>query len=102
MKLHTFIRQGTSDAQLEAQIRQKQIRLQVKQLCCGHGVPVILLSMYMSYAFELDKLRRQEVSGEALAMEADMYRAKWVARGLLTAVLEDVRSQVFNIPAPTP
>jgi len=35
-------------------------------------------------------------------MEADVKRQKWVARGLTTAVLEAIRTQVFNIAAPTP
>ena len=78
------------------------MELQVKQVLDGLGVSVALYGMYLSFGRELWSLTRKEISGETAAMEADTLRAKWVSRGLATAVLEAIRSQVFNIPAPTP
>jgi uncharacterized protein YdiU (UPF0061 family) len=39
------------------------------------------------------------MSGESAAQEAATLIAKWKARGLTQAVLETVRTQVFNIGA---
>jgi len=47
-------------------------------------------------------LTRKEISGESAAMEADVLLQKWVGRGMAQAVLEAIRTQVFNIVAPTP
>ena len=78
------------------------MELQVKQTLDALGVSLALYGMYLSFGRELWSLTRKEISGETAAMEADTLRAKWVSRGLATAVLEAIRSQVFNIPAPTP
>jgi len=78
------------------------MELQVKQVLDGLGVSVAQYGMYLAFGRELWSLTRKEISGESAAMEADVKRQKWVARGLTTAVLEAIRSQVFNIPAPTP
>ena len=78
------------------------MELQVKQVLDGLGVSVADYAMYLAYGRELWALTRKEISGESAAMEADVLRQKWVARGKVTAVLEAIRSQVFNIPAPTP
>ena len=78
------------------------MELQVKQVLDGLGVSVALYGMYLAFGRELWALTRKEISGESAAMEADTLRKKWVDRGLTTAVLEAIRSQVFNIPAPTP
>ena len=78
------------------------MELQVKQVLDGLGVSVADYAMYLAYGRELWALTRKEISGESAAMEADVLRQKWVARGKATAVLEAIRSQVFNIPAPTP
>jgi hypothetical protein len=78
------------------------MELQVKQVLDGLGVSMAEYSMYLCYGRELWSLVRKEVSGETAAMEADTLRKKWVDRGLTTAVLEAIRTQVFNIAAPTP
>ena len=46
--------------------------------------------------------RRTNVSGEGLATEAATLIGKWVARGLSQSMLEAIRTQVFNVSAPTP
>ena len=49
---------------------------------------------------ELFRLTRAEISGDSLAKEAQILITKWVARGLTQAVLQTIRSQVFNVSAP--
>ena len=45
-------------------------------------------------------LTRKELSGAAMANEAALLIAKWVARGLTTQVLQSIRTDVFNVAAP--
>ena len=78
------------------------MELQVKQVLDGLGVSVAQYAMYLAFGRELWSMTRKEISGESAAMEADVLLQKWVARGLTQAVLEAIRTQVFNIVAPTP
>ena len=78
------------------------MELQVKQVLDGLGVSLALYAMYLSFGRELWSMTRKEISGESAAMEADIARAKWVSRGLDTAVLAAIRTQVFNIGTPAP
>ena len=78
------------------------MELQVKQVPDGLGVSVAQYAMYLAFGRELWRITRNELSGESAAMEADVLLQKWVARGLTQAVLEAIRTQVFNIVAPTP
>ena len=78
------------------------MELQVKQVLDGLGVSVAQYAMYLAFGRELWALTRKEISGESAAMEADVLLQKWVARGMAQAVLEAIRTQVFNIVAPTP
>jgi len=45
-------------------------------------------------------LLRKELSGEAMAKEAATLIAKWKSRGLVEAVLQGIRTDVFNVSAP--
>jgi len=45
-------------------------------------------------------LQRRGITGEMLAKEAAVLVAKWTARGLTSATLQDIRSDVFDIGAP--
>ncbi len=78
------------------------MELQVKQVLDGLGVSVAQYAMYLAFGRELWSMTNKGISGESAAMEADVLLDKWVGRGLTQAVLEAIRSQVFNIPAPTP
>jgi hypothetical protein len=78
------------------------MELQVKQVLDGLGVSVALYGMYLSFGRELWSMTRKEISGESAAIEADVCLKKWVSRGLAQAVLEAIRTQVFNIVAPAP
>ena len=73
---------------------------QVKQVCDGAGVPTIQYPFYLCFGREIWALTRKDISGESLAMEAATLIAKWKARGLVEAVLQAIRTDVFNVGAP--
>jgi hypothetical protein len=73
---------------------------QVKQVCDGSGVSVIQYPFYLCFGRQMYSLLRKEMSGESMAQETAVLIAKWVARGLTQSVLQAIRSQVFNVPAP--
>ena len=76
------------------------MELQVKQVCDGKGVPTIQYPFYLNFGREIWALTRKEVSGESLAQEVAVLSAKWTARGLTQAVLQAIRTDVFNVGAP--
>ena len=76
------------------------MELQVKQVCDGAGVPTIQYPFYLNFGREIWALTRKEVSGESLALEAATLIAKWKARGLTEALLQAIRTDVFNVAAP--
>jgi len=78
------------------------MELQVKQVCDGAGVPTIMYPFYLCFGREIWALSRKDISGESLAIEAATLIAKWVARGLTQAVLQAIRTDVFNVAAPIP
>ena len=73
---------------------------QVKQVCDGAGCPTIMYPFYLCFGRELWALSRKEISGESMAQEAALLISKWVARSLSAPVLQAIRSDVFNVPAP--
>jgi hypothetical protein len=74
---------------------------QVKQTCDASGVSVIQYPFYLCFGRELWHITHErEMSGESAAKEAAVLIAKWTARGLTAPVLQAIRSEVFNIPAP--
>lgn len=76
------------------------MELAVKQVCDGAGVPTVTIPFYLDFGRELWRLGRQDISGETAAINAAMQLAKWVGRGLASAVLQAIRTDVFNIAAP--
>ncbi len=76
------------------------MELQVKQVCDGAGVPTIQYPFYLCFGREMWALSRKDISGESLAIEAATLIAKWKARGLTEAVLQAIRTDVFNVAAP--
>jgi len=78
------------------------MELRVKQTLDAAGVPTRDYPSYLAFGRELWALGRKEISGESAAKEAATLIAKWVARNLVQAVLQAIRTQVFNISAPTP
>ena len=78
------------------------MELQVKQVCDGAGVSVIQLPFYLCFGREMWALTRRDISGETMAIEAAVLITKWTARGLTAAVLQGIRTDVFNVSAPIP
>jgi len=76
------------------------MELQVKQVCDGSGVSTIQYPFYLNFGRELWALSRKDISGESYAKEAAILVTKWTARGLTQAVLQAIRTQVFNVAAP--
>ena len=76
------------------------MELQVKQVCDGAGVPTIQYPFYLCFGREMWALTRKDISGESLAKEAKVLVDKWKARGLTEAVLQAIRTDVFNVVAP--
>ena len=78
------------------------MELQVTQVCDGAGVPTIQYPFYLCFGREMWALSRKDISGESLAQEAAILITKWTARGLTQAVLQAIRTDVFNVAAPLP
>jgi len=78
------------------------MELQVKQVLDIAGASIIQYPFYLNFGREMWRLKRSDVSGNALAEEAAVLIAKWVGRGLTQSVLETIRTQVFDVSAPTP
>ena len=76
------------------------MELRVKQVLDSSGVPTRDYPSYLNFGRQLWALGRKEISGETAAQEAAVQVAKWVARGLTQAVLQAIRTDVFNISAP--
>jgi hypothetical protein len=78
------------------------MELQVKQVLDAEGVSIITYPFYLNFGREMWRLRRMYLSGESMAAEAATLIGKWVSRGLTQSVLETIRSQTFDVGAPTP
>lgn len=74
---------------------------QVKQTCDAAGVSVIQYPFYLCFGREMWHMTHEnEMSGESAAQEAAVLITKWTARGLTQAVLQAIRTDVFNVAAP--
>ncbi len=76
------------------------MELQVKQVLDESGVDTTDYPGYLAFGREVWALTRKDVSGESLAKAVAILIAKWVARGYTAAVLQAVRTDVFNVAAP--
>jgi hypothetical protein len=76
------------------------MELQVKQVCDGAGVSTIQLPFYLCFGREIWALTRKDISGETMALAVAVLVTKWKARGLTEAVLQGIRTDVFNVSAP--
>jgi len=75
----------------------------VKQVLDQAGVHTVLYVPYLDYARQLFKLSRQRgISGNSATLAAQVLLDKWAARGMNPDVLATIRTQVFDIAAPTP
>jgi len=76
------------------------MELQVKQVLDGAGVPTTDYPGYLSFGREIWALTRKDISGESLAQEVARLITKWTGRGYTAAVLQGIRTDVFNVAAP--
>lgn len=76
-----------------------EMELSVKQVLNSSGVSVLQIAPYLAFGREMWS-KSQKMAGETLAKEAAVLIAKGVARGLTQAVMQAIRSEVFNVPAP--
>ena len=80
-----------------------EMETKARQTLNTAGVHTIFYVPYLNYARQLYKLSRQQgISGESFAMGAQVLLDKWSARGLDFAVLARIRTEVFDVVAPTP
>jgi len=84
----------------EAMNSMVQTDTKVQQVCNAAGVSIIQYPYYLAFGREMWSLHRRGITGEMLAKEAAVLVAKWTARGLTSATLQDIRSSVFDIGAP--
>jgi hypothetical protein len=84
----------------QAMVEMHTTDVQVREVLNGAGVSMIQYPFYLCFGRELWSLYRRGTRGETLAIEAAVLIAKWVARGLTEAVLQAIRTDVFNVSAP--
>jgi hypothetical protein len=76
-----------------------EMELSVKQVLNSSGVSVLQIPGYLAFGREMWS-KSQKMAGETLAQEAAVLIAKGVARGLIQAVMQAIRTDVFNVSAP--
>ncbi len=74
----------------------------VKQTLNARGVNTINYVPYLSFARQLFKLTKKNISGESMAIEAKVLVDKWTARSLNHDVLVAIRFENFSINEPKP
>ena len=76
---------------------------ETKQVLSASGIDTMYIVFYLDFARQLFRLSHgRTISGATLAKEAQVLREKWQNRGLRPDVLAAIRTNVFNVPAPTP
>jgi len=80
----------------------ESMETQVKQVLDMQGISTAEYANYLAFGREIWRLKRMGASGDSLAREVAALLGKWVARGKTQAILETIRTQVFDVSAPTP
>jgi hypothetical protein len=76
---------------------------ETKQVLSASGIDTMYIVFYLDFARQLFHLSHgRTISGPTLAKEAQVLLEKWQNRGLRPDVLAAIRTNVFNVPAPTP
>jgi len=65
----------------------------------ANGISRLMWGAYLGFSSKLWKLLKS-AAGQAASLEADALVHLGTARGLTTAVLTDIREDVYNIPPP--
>ena len=71
----------------------------VKQVCMSHGVSVLTLSGYRSFALQVDKTRKR-VGGKDLELVVGALVGRYEKLGLERKVLEAIAVHVFSVRVP--
>ena len=80
-----------------------EMETKTRQTLNSAGIHTIMYVPYLNYARQPYKLSRQHgISGESFAMGAQVLLDKWASRGLDTSILARIRTEVFDVVAPTP
>ena len=80
-----------------------EMETKARQTLNAAGVHTIMYVPYVNYTRQLYKLSRQQsISGESFALSTQVLLDKWTARGLHSAVLARIRTEVFDVVAPAP
>jgi len=80
-----------------------EMEVKARQTLNAAGVHTIFYVAYLNYARQLYKLSRQQgISGESFALGAQVLLDKWANRGLDSAILAQIRTEVFDASVPTP
>ncbi len=80
-----------------------EMETKARQTLNAAGVHTIFYVAYLNYARQLHKLSRQQgISGDSFALGAQVLLDKWASRGLDSAILARIRTEVFDVSAPTP
>jgi len=74
----------------------------VKEVLNTQGVHTTNYVPYLSYARQLWKLGRQQITGESFDMASEVLLQKLAGSGQDPDVLAAIRTQVFNSPPPAP
>ena len=99
-EINSLYRTVTKQHAAEKFAAQENVELRVKQVLNGIGVSVKDVANYLCFGRTVWS-QQQKHHGEELAMEVQIQLDKWVARGLVQSVLESIRSNVFDVSAPT-
>jgi hypothetical protein len=87
----------------DAMVGLCQMEGKVKEVINARGVSTSQYVPYLNFGRQLYKTTRQRgITGESFAMAAQVLLDKWAARGCDPEVLAQIRTDVFNIPAPKP
>ena len=73
------------------------VEMQIQALLNGADVPTIQYPFYLNFGREIWKKIHEGIDGTTLASSAQSLHDKYVAYGLLTANLQAIADQVFNI-----
>jgi hypothetical protein len=79
------------------------MELDTKQVVNASGIDTMYIVFYLDFARQIFRLSHgRTISGPTLAKEAQVLLEKWQNRGLRPDILAAIRTDVFNVPAPTP
>jgi len=73
------------------------LETQAKDILEANGVAPIDIPFYLAYVRQLYRITQTHGSGTIATNEAKLYYNTWVARGLVSTVLQQLASNLFGI-----